>query len=141
MGMNDLPWRIEHFLIIALRSPGKYLLLISGISSGLFTSLEMSEPVKTAIDKLPYIVDSDWLHWVIFTVVLGVFLHIAAALISPVFGFQPFEAIASYVDSMSVTPTLTEYVAKRLERPSSSDSSNIPYRERNLDHNELDELN
>jgi len=62
--MTDLPWRIEHSLIIALRNPGKYLLAVSGISSGLFTSLEMSEPVKTAIDSLPYIVNSDWLSWV-----------------------------------------------------------------------------
>ena len=121
-------WRVEKLSIIAIRSPKQYIFGLSALTAGIFSSLEISEPVKKWIDALPFVVGSDWLYVVIFTIVLGAFVALISKLLSSVWGVQPFEAVAEFVADSGSLPGIDDYVARRLREVADSSARPLPYR-------------
>lgn len=139
--MKDLRWDIERFVIIAIRHPQQYFVTLSAIVSGVFASLEVSAPIKQAIDDLPLLVGNNWLYYTLFLVLFWCIFNFLSWLLGLFFGLHPFEFIASYVDSLKIAPSLNDYVKKRLKNSSNPDSTSVDYRVRIIDKNELSEFN
>lgn len=121
--VRDVLWRLEYFFIIAVRRPGNYLTSLAAVLSGIFNSLTVSQPIKDAIDNIPYVDGSDWLYFIIFTVVLGITFHIIAPVISLFSGVRPFELLTSYMDSSQVVPSLDRYMGNKLQARSAVNTS------------------
>lgn len=138
-----MQWWLEYIFILAVRRPGNYLTSLAAILSGIFNSLTISQPIKQAIDDIPYVVGSDWVYFILFTVVLGTILYIVAPAIRLFIGVQPFELLASYADSSEVVPNLDHYVENRLQRRLLSNTSSplLDYRFRTIERGDLEIFN
>ncbi|MHB8136739.1 MAG: hypothetical protein ACYDH1_21210, partial [Anaerolineaceae bacterium] len=138
--MREFLWKIELFFILAIRHPQTYVIPLSLVISGIFNSLEISEPIKVFIDNIPFVVGSAWLYSVLFAIIFYVLLNLLSLICGSVFGVQPFEIISKYIDSKNIPMNLANYVERKLMK---SLESNIPldYRVRIIDENDLELYN
>lgn len=138
---DPLMWKIERLIVVAIRSPKQYVVGLSALAAGVFSSVEASEPVKQWIDGFPFIVGSDWLYAVIFTVIIGVVVTAFSKLLSSVWGVQPFEAVAEFVADSSPLPGIDGYVARRLREVANPSNRALPYRVELVSEGDLELFN
>ncbi len=138
--MRDFFWKFEHFLILAIKKPNNYIIPLSAIFSGIFVSLEISEPIKNQIDKIPFISESEWLYSVIFALLFYILLNLISLIFSTVIGLQPFELIAKYVDLRRIPMTLTNYIERRISKLP-EEVYPLDYRVRLIEKKDLHEYN
>jgi hypothetical protein len=142
--LETLQWKIERGVIVALHRPQQYIVGLSVVVAGIFASLPISRPVKAAIDRTGYLVDSDWLRGAVWFVIIWITVNIACKLLSNFFGVQPFEVIADVVSRTALIPALDDTVRRRLKGAVTSQRKPLTYRVQLIESSELelfDQLN
>jgi hypothetical protein len=142
--MQALRWSFERGVVVALHRPQHYIVALSVLVAGLFSSLPISGPVKAAIDRTGYLVDSDWLRLTAFTLIIWVAVNLGCKLLSKFFGLQPFEAIADAVSRTALIPDLDGAIERSLKRSGKSKEQPLAYQVRLVGPNEIelfDQLN
>jgi hypothetical protein len=128
-------------MIVAIRRPGRYLLGLSAIAAGVTSSLKVFEPARDAVDKIPYVVASDWLFYAVLTAIFGVALHLTSRLIGSVWGAQPFDWIACRAEQFHLAPSLDGYMGKRLSENGNRPNASLGCRVRPAESSELPLVN
>ena len=132
--------RADRVVIVALRRPGHYIVTISTVAAGVFSSVDASEPVRRAIDSIPYLTQSDWLTFVLMTAVFAIVLRTASFVLGKVFGREPMDVMAGLIDTAGMAPSLTEHYKRRMAGDTGSTSQPLDYRIRHVSARDLDTL-
>ncbi|MEV5652976.1 hypothetical protein AB0L57_32395 [Nocardia sp. NPDC052254] len=132
--------RADRVVIVAVRRPGHYIVTISTVAAGVFSSVDASAPVRRAIDSIPLLTDSDWLTFVLMTAVLAIVLRTASFVLGKVFGREPMDVMAGMIDTAGMAPSLTEHYKRRMAGDTGSASQSLDYRVRRVSARDLDTL-
>ncbi|MGW5315994.1 hypothetical protein [Nocardia thailandica] len=132
--------RVERALVLASRRPDHYILSVATVTAGVFSSLEWSDPVKKAIDALPVVTVSDWLGFVLFTVVIAAVLHLLSFAVRRWSGRDPVEQLAGLLDARGLLPSLSEHYERRMAGTLDAADAAHPlgYRVRHVGEHEVD---
>lgn len=139
--MAELLWKLERIIIVGIRRPGQYLVVLSAIVAGIFSSLEISEPIKKSIDDIPYVTWSEWLYTAIFTLLFSIVLYTLSFVIGSLWGVQPLEYVVSFIDAIDIAPSIADYAERKLKRYDNGRILSFDYRVRRVQSGELDMFN
>ncbi|MFI8974463.1 hypothetical protein ACIGO9_16360 [Nocardia asteroides] len=131
--------RASRTVILAARKPHHYILTVSTATAGVFSSLEASDPVKRGIDALPVVTNSDWLGFVLFTVVIAGGLRLLSLAVGRLAGREPIDVLAGLIDESGLLPDLTSHYGRRMTGDTDA-TPQLDYRVRHLDDRDLDTL-
>ncbi|MFD6224418.1 hypothetical protein [Nocardia asteroides] len=131
--------RASRTVILAARKPHHYILTVSTAAAGVFSSLEASDPVKRGIDALPVVTNSDWLGFVLFTVVIAGGLRLLSLAVGRLAGREPIDVLAGLIDESGLLPDLTSHYGRRMTGDTDA-TPQLDYRVRHLDDRDLDTL-
>ncbi|WP_342802245.1 hypothetical protein [Nocardia sp. No.11] len=131
--------RAARAVILAARKPNHYILTVSTATAGVFSSLELADPVKRGIDALPVVTNSDWLGFVLFTVVIAAGLRGLSLVVGRLAGREPIDVLAGIIDESGLLPDLTSHYGRRMTGDSDA-TPQLDYRVRHLDDRDLDTL-
>ncbi|MEU5409084.1 hypothetical protein [Nocardia asteroides] len=131
--------RASRTVILAARKPHHYILTVSTAAAGVFSSLEASDPVKRGIDALPFVTNSDWLGFVLFTVVIAGGLRLLSLAVGRLAGREPIDVLAGLIDESGLLPDLTSHYGRRMTGDTDA-TPQLDYRVRHLDDRDLDTL-
>ncbi|MFD6394338.1 hypothetical protein [Nocardia sp. NPDC060259] len=131
--------RASRAVILAARKPNHYILTVSTAAAGIFSSLELSDPVKKGIDALPVVTNSDWLGFILFTVVIAAGLRLLSVTVGRLAGREPIDVLAGLIDESGLLPDLTSHYGRRMTGDTDV-TPQLDYRVRHLDDRDLDTL-
>ncbi|MEV0064579.1 hypothetical protein [Nocardia sp. NPDC050718] len=131
--------RVDRAVILAARKPNHYILTASTATAGVFSSLEIADPVKRGIDALPVVTNSDWLGFVLFTVVIAAGLRGLSLAVGRLAGREPIDVLAGIIDDSGLLPDLTSHYGRRMTGDTDA-TPQLDYRVRHLDDRDLDTL-